>query len=369
MGEQKTKRLGILTAGGDCPGLNAVIRAAVKTAMLDHNMEVIGFIDGFEGLVNNEYKELTYSDVSGILTLGGTILGTSNTANPWRWPKVDDKGEMTFHDVSKKACSNFKNLDLDGLIAIGGDGTMHIAQKLIEAGVPVVGVPKTIDNDLYATDYTFGFYTAVGIATEAIDRIHTTALSHHRVMIIEMMGRYAGWITLYAGVAGGADVILLPEFPYDLDVVAEVCTERDKTGKRFSIIAVAEGAKPRGGDLTVKRTVAESTDPIRLGGVGHRLAADLEDITHLEPRVTILGYLQRGGTPCSFDRLLATSYGSHASNLAAAGKFGRTVCLKGDKIEDVPVAEAISQLKLVTADHHLIRSAISVGTSFGSKDV
>jgi phosphofructokinase-like protein len=366
--EQRVKRLGILSAGGDCPGINAVIRAAAKTAILDYDMEVIGFEDGYEGLVNNKYRKLDYEDVSGILNLGGTILGTSNIANPWRWPETKHNGKVEFSDVSAKVFDNFKRHKLDCLIVIGGDGTMNVASKFDEKALPIVGVPKTIDNDLEATDYTFGFYSAVGIATEAIDRIHSTAQAHHRVMIIELMGRYAGWLTLYSGVAGGADVILIPEINYKLESIADVVKSRGKKGKRFSIVAIAEGAREEGSEFVVKRKVEKSFDPLRLGGVGWKLALALEELTGLETRVTILGHLQRGGAPCQFDRLLATLFGSAATRLAAEGKFGRMVSFQGDSVTDVPLSEAIKSLKTVPLDHPLIVAARSLGTSFGNED-
>ncbi len=368
MADKKGGRLGILSAGGDCPGINAVLRAAVKTALLDYDMEVIGFKDGFEGLVNDNSQILDYEAVSGILTEGGTILGTSNIANPWRWPEVNENGEVEFSDVSHKVVENFHKHKLDGLIVIGGDGTMNVSMKFVEQDVPIVGVPKTIDNDLNATDYTFGFYTAVGIATEAIDRIHSTAESHHRAMIIELMGRYAGWLTLYSGVAGGADIILIPEMPYSLSEIARVVERRNKHNRRFTIVVVAEGAREEGGEMVVKRTVSKSFDPVRLGGVGNKLAADIEELTGVEARVTVLGHLQRGGTPCPFDRLLATRYGSEAARLAAEGKYGRIVSLQGDEVTHRPMSEAVASLKLVPPDHPLIIAARSVGSSFGTKD-
>lgn len=358
------RRIGILTGGGDCPGLNAVIRAAAKTAINNYDAEVIGIRDAFRGFVEGDAVRLSYRDLSGILTLGGTILGTSNTHNPFHYPIVR-RGKQEFRDMSRALLANARKWRLDAVVFIGGDGTMNIGNKLSQLGLPVVGVPKTIDNDLAETDVTFGFDTAVACVTDAVDRIHSTAMSHHRVMIIETMGRYAGWIALYAGVAGGGDVILIPEIPYGLHKVIEPLIARSRTGKRFSIIVVAEGARPKRGSLVVERVVKESHDPIRLGGVSAKLAHDIEEASGLETRYIILGHLQRGGTPTAYDRILATQFGYHAMELAAAGRFGRMVCLKGGQITSVPVARAVAKLKLVPRNHPLIKVARSLGTSFG----
>jgi len=358
------RRVGVLTGGGDCPGLNAVIRAVAKSAMNVHGAEVIGIRDAFRGFVEGDAIHLGYGSVSGILTQGGTILGTSNKHNPFHYP-VERRGKKTFVDKSKALLANARKWRLDAVVLIGGDGTMNIGSQLAKLGLPVVGVPKTIDNDLAETDVTFGFDTAVSVVTEAVDRIHSTAMSHHRVMLIETMGRYAGWIALYAGVAGGGDVILIPELPYDLDKVVEPLIQRSKTGRRFSIIVVAEGARPKRGTMVVERMVTDSHDPIRLGGVGAKLAHDIEQVSGLETRYTILGHLQRGGTPTAFDRVLATRFGYHAMELAAAGRFGRMVRLKGQDITSVPIARAVARLKLVPRNHPLIKSARALGTSFG----
>ena len=362
--QSAVKRIGVLTCGGDCPGLNAVIRAVAKTAINVYGIEVVGIRDAFKGFVEGDAVPLTFTDVSGILTQGGTILGTSNKHNPFHYP-VAVCGKTEFRDLSAKVLANARDWELDAVVLIGGDGTMNIGAKLEGIGLPVVGVPKTIDNDLAETDVTFGFDTAVSTVTEALDKIHTTAMSHHRVMVVETMGRYAGWIALYAGVAGGGDVILLPEIPYELAKVVGVVESRSRRGKCFSIIVVAEGAKPKGGEMVVERTVAESHDPIRLGGVGAKLAHDIEEACGLETRYTILGHLQRGGTPTAFDRVLATRFGHAAMELAAQGRFGRMVCLKGQDIASVPIGDAVAKLKLVAADHPLIQVARAVGTSFG----
>ncbi|MBU0984536.1 MAG: ATP-dependent 6-phosphofructokinase, partial [candidate division Zixibacteria bacterium] len=301
---KKVKRIGVLTGGGDCPGLNAVIRSVAKTADNDYDIEVIGFLDGYEGLIQKRFVTLGDKDVSGILTRGGTILGTSNRADPFNFP-VPQKDSFVYLDRSDEGVQNFETLGLDALIAIGGDGTMAASAGMMEKGIPIIGVPKTIDNDLWGTDRTFGYDTALSIATEAIDRIHTTAQSHHRVMFVEVMGRYAGWIALGAGLAGGGDIILLPEVPYDLVAICDKVKERSSRGKTFSIVVVGEGAKVAGGEMVVSRRVKNSPDAIRLGGVSHQVAAQIEGLLNIECRVTILGHLLRGGTPTAADRLLA----------------------------------------------------------------
>lgn len=359
------KKLGILTGGGDCPGLNAVIRAVAKTGMNDYDCSVIGIADGFEGLVEGRMRELTNTDVSGIITQGGTILGTSNKGDPWHYPRKGPDGKLSILDTSHEAVANYRQWNLDALITIGGDGTMAISNKLIGLGVNIVGVPKTIDNDLAATDLTFGHDSAVFIATEAIDRLHTTASSHHRVMIIEVMGRYAGWIALTAGLAGGADVILIPEIPFQWDFLLSKIKQRSHYGKRFSIVCVAEGTKcPEVGEI-VKKYDKKRTDAKQLGGVGDYVAKTITESTDLETRVTVLGHLQRGGTPTPFDRVLATKFGVMACELAAEGQFGRMVALHGNRVESVPLQKAIEHLKLVTLDNQIVKAARAVGTSFG----
>jgi 6-phosphofructokinase 1 len=364
------RRIGVLTGGGDCPGLNAVIRAVVKTALYHHGVSAVGFLDGFAGLVENRSVELTSEAVSGILTQGGTILGSSNLDNPFSWNVgVDADGKPVKKDRSDDAVAVYRAHKLDALVCIGGDGTLSIAGRLAEKGVRVVGVPKTIDNDIVETDTTFGFATAVNTAAEAVDKIHTTAMSHHRVMIVEVMGRYAGWIALYAGAASGSDVILIPEIPYKLSTVADFCLLRSKRGRRFSIVCIAEGAKPEGGELTVARVESRSHDPIRLGGVANRLAADLRDLAGLDCRATILGHVQRGGTPVPADRALATQLGHHAVNLLLAGKFNSMAAWRNDRPADVPIARVVDRQRLVPADHPLIAAARGVGTCFGDLPV
>ena len=362
---EKPRRIGILTGGGDCPGLNAVIRAVAKPAIYEHRQAVFGIQDGYAGLVEGRMTELTERDVSGILSLGGTILGSSNKADPFHYPYTNHDGETEIVDASAKALKNVKGWGLDAIVAIGGDGSMHIARALGDLGVNVVGVPKTIDNDLAGTDLTFGFDSAVYVATEAIDRLHTTASSHHRVMVIELMGRYAGWITLHAGLAGGADVILIPEIPFEWSAVFDRVIERSTRGKRFSIVAVSEGAKPIGGDVTVKSYDEKRTDAKQLGGVGEVVAQRIAQETGLESRTTVLGHLQRGGSPTPFDRVLATRFGVHACRLVAANEFGRMAALKGDAITDIAIADAVSKQKLVEPDGEIVTAAKAVGTSFG----
>jgi 6-phosphofructokinase 1 len=360
-GNTKRNRIGILTGGGDCPGLNAAIRSVAKTAILNYDMQVIGIKDGFLGLIENKYISISYEDVSGILAHGGTFLGASNKANPFRHP--DARG--IFRDISSAAVRNYKSMDLDGLVCMGGDGTLSIAYKLFKKGIDLVGVPKTIDNDLRLTAVSIGFDSAVITATEAIDKLHTTAQSHHRVMIIEVMGRYAGWLALYSGVAGGGDIIVIPEIPYDIKKVCEKVRERHKHGKRFSIVVVAEGARPKHGEMVVRKILKDSTDPVRLGGIGNKLANDIEKYTGLEARVTTLGHLQRGGSPSPFDRVLATRLGSFACDLIAHGRFGKMVALKGKDIVAVDLKDAVGSIRRVRRDHPLIKSAVAVGTSFG----
>jgi len=355
---KRKKRIGVLTSGGDCPGLNPAIRAVTKTAILCHDMEVVGIKDGFEGLIENRTKKLVWEDVSGILGLGGTILGTSNQANPFA------NGEEK-KDVSKETLKNISNLDLDALVCIGGDGTLHIAHRFHQLGVPIVGIPKTIDNDVSATDFTIGFDSAVAVATDALDNIHSTAESHHRVMILEVMGRYAGWLALYSGVAGGGDVIIIPEFAFDIKKICNELEKRSKLGKRFSLVVVSEGVKLGGSELVIQREVKGSTDQIRLGGVSYRIAEQIEEICGLETRVIILGHLQRGGKPTNFDRILATQFGKLAVDLIMERKFGYMTSTRGGKITSVPLQDGIVALKKVPMDFPLIQAARAVGTCFG----
>jgi len=360
----KHSRIAILTGGGDCPGLNAAIRAVTKKAILEYGLEVIGIEDGYEGVVHGHNRRLQYDDVSGIITLGGTILGTSNIANPYRYNTIGGD-EPEFKDISQQAIININSLRIDCLVCVGGDGTLSIASRLFKDGVPIVGIPKTIDNDVRGTDITIGFDSAVSIATEAIDRAHTTAQSHHRIMIVEVMGRNAGWIALYSGIAGGGDVILIPEIPYEPDVIADKVRERNKRGKRFTIVVVAEGAMPKSGDIVVKRVVKDGTNPVRLGGVGFALASQLEEITGIEARAIVIGHLQRGGAPTPFDRILATRLGTRAVDMIRREKYGYMVGVKDGLLTEVPLEVVIEGPKKIPLNDPLIQSARSLGTCFG----
>ncbi len=327
------KKVGVLTGGGDCPGLNPVIRAVVRKSF-HHDIEVVGIKSGWKGLVENITMELNFLSISGILPKGGTILGTSRT-NPFK-----KEGDLV------KVRENFKKLGLDALIAIGGEDTLGAAEKLFKEGLNIVGIPKTIDNDLSATDYTFGFDTAINIATEAIDRLHTTAESHNRIIVVEVMGRHAGWIAVESGIAGGADIILIPEVPINIEEVVTLLKKRHDRGKTFSIVVVAEGAKFQDKDVTQEEKLDEFGH-VRLGGIGDVLANMIEKKTGFETRVTVLGHVQRGGTPSAFDRVLGTRFGVKAVELVVNKKFGQMVSLQGNKIIDVPLSSAVSELKTV----------------------
>jgi 6-phosphofructokinase 1 len=329
-------RVGVLTGGGDCPGLNAAIRAIVRKGIDVHGYEIVGFRDGWRGPIENLQEELTVESTRGILPRGGTILGTSRT-NPFK----SDDGPA-------RVKKTMEGLGLGGLIAIGGEDTLGAAARLhTEYDVPVLGVPKTIDNDLAATDVTFGFDTALQVATEAIDRLHTTAESHHRVMVVEVMGRHAGWIALHSGLAGGGDVILIPERPFDIDEVCSLISRRHARGRNFSIVVVAEGASPREGTMEVTEGQTDEFGHVRLGGIGHRLEREIEDRTGFETRAVVLGHIQRGGTPTAFDRVLATRLGVAAIDAAHDGRWGTMPALRGTRIELVPLAEAVESLRTV----------------------
>lgn len=358
------KKIALLTGGGDCPGLNAVIRAFTRSAILNYGYEVIGYKFGYRGLYNNDFINLDLSTVSGILSRGGTILYSSNKDNLFDY-QVEENGVKVKKDVSDVAVENMKKENVDALVVIGGDGTLTSARDFARKGVNVVGVPKTIDNDLGSTDITFGFNTAIDIATEALDRLHTTAESHHRIMILEVMGRNAGWIALESGIAGSADVILIPEIPYDLEKIAEKVEERRSEGKQFTIIVVAEGAKPKNGEVMVSKIVEDSPDPIRLGGIGNKIAQDLEEIIRgKEIRCTVLGHIQRGGNTCTFDRILSTRYGVAAVELVNSRKFGNMVCLKGNEISYDSLENVIGNNKVVDAEGELVQVAKKIGISF-----
>lgn len=357
-------RIGVLSGGGDAPGLNAVIRAVTKTAIFKYGWEVTGIIDGFEGLMSpTKTRQLTSWNTRGILFVGGTILGTTNRGNPFAHKTVVN-GKEVVEDMSSMVLNNIQDLGLDCLVVIGGDGSLKIGHGLHKLGVPVIGVPKTIDNDLGATYVTFGFQTAVDTATEALDKLHTTAESHQRVIVLELMGRYAGWIALEAGIAGSADVILIPEIPFKWEKVAEKLIERKKAGSKSSIVVVAEGAKPEGGEMAVKEKAADGY-VLRLGGMGEQVGKEIGKRTGFDVRVTVLGHLQRGGSPDAFDRLLATRYGAHAVELIAQKKFGHMVSWQPPDITSVPMESAIDHLRLVEPEGELVKMAEGIGVSFG----
>lgn len=361
----KVKRIAILTGGGDCPGLNAVIRGVVRAAILKHGWEVYGILDGFDGLLKTSmYRRLSSKDVRGLQARGGTILGTSNRGNPLSYP-VKKGGKTVLMDVTDEIVRNFRRMKLDCLIAVGGDGTMKIAQALIEKGIPAVGVPKTIDNDLGATDVTFGFNSAVSCATDALDKLHTTAESHHRILVLEVMGRDCGWIALEAGIAGGADVILIPEVPFDIGVICKHIQHRKTTGSRFSIVVAAEGAHPAGGEKIYEREPGPNGTPGRLGGIARWVAERIGLCTFLETRVAVLGHLQRGGSPTTFDRILATRFGVEVVNLIAEGRIGEMVCLRGRSIEHGPITRAIRRIKKVNPTGQMVETAEALGITLG----
>lgn len=362
---QPIKKIAILTGGGDCPGLNAVIRAVTRTAILQYGYEVIGYKFGYRGLYNNDFIKLDLDSVSGILHRGGTILHSSNKDNLFDYQIEDENGEIVKKDVSDVGVANLKKEGVDALVVIGGDGTLTSARDFSRKGVNVIGVPKTIDNDLLATDVTFGFNTATEIATEALDRLHTTAESHHRIMLLEVMGRNAGWIALESGIAGSADVILLPEIPYDINKIVEKVREREEAGKQFTIIVVAEGAKPKDGEIVVSKIVDDSPDPIRLGGIANKLASDLEVlIKNHEIRSTVLGHIQRGGNTSTYDRILSTRYGVKAVELINSNLFGNMVALKGNNISFESLENVIGYTKNVDPEGELVKAAKSIGISF-----
>ncbi len=362
----RVRRIAVSTGGGDCPGLNAVIRAVVKTATSVYGWDVLGIETGFDGLLGRggaRVRPLTAESVRGVLPMGGTILGTSNRGNPFAVPS--EGGVLV--DRSREVVERLAELEVDAVVSIGGDGSMRIAAQLMDMGVPIVGVPKTIDNDLEATDLTFGFDSALHVATDAIDRLHSTAESHHRVMLVEVMGRHAGWIALEAGIAGGADVILLPEIPYRLEEISGAVVRRARRGSKFSIIVVSEGALPEGGEATyVGGEAGLAAGSARLGGVCDRLAGEIAHLSGAETRATVLGHLQRGGSPSPFDRVLGTRFGANAAHLIARGGLGRMVALRGTSIVDVPIADAIARPKLVDPAGEMVQSARSVGVSFGN---
>jgi phosphofructokinase-like protein len=359
---QDISRIAVMTGGGDCPGLNAVIRAVTKTALYEYGMEVFGIEDGFLGLVQDRIRPLLEHDVSNILTLGGTILGSCNNCDPCNYR---ESPESEKHDVTDRCLENLRSRGIQAMVLIGGDGTMTGAANFVEHGLNCIGVPKTIDNDLVGTDVTFGFSTARYVATAALDRIHTTAASHHRAMVVEVMGRNAGWIALHAGVASGSDIILIPEIPFDIDKICEKVLGRSKHGKRFSILCVSEGAHPRDGQKTVEFHNPDNPDPVRLGGVGKVVADQIHKLTGIETRTTVLGHVQRGGTPVPEDRVLATEFGNAAISALVAGKENRLIVMQGRTVTDIDILHAAGKQRTIPVDHPLIRAARHVGTCFG----
>lgn len=375
------KKVAIITNGGDCPGLNAVIRAIVKTAET-HGVECYGYIEGYKGMLENNYIKLeSNGSASGLLHRGGTIIGASNSTNLFNYP-VEENGQTVYKDMSFKAVENVRDAGFDCIFTLGGDGTQKSARDFSLRGLNVIGIPKTIDNDVAHSEITFGYNTAVSVATEALDRLHSTAESHHRIMTLEVMGRYAGWIALESAIAGGADAAIIPEIPYDIEKIVEKINRRKAEGKKFSIIVVSEGAKPKGGGLTVKRTLHDGAglDNIRLGGIGEKLSRDLEELTGMVSRNTVLGYVQRGGTPTAFDRVLSTKYGSKAMELAIEGKFNVLVTLQNGRLGYVTLEEVVgnnkeigarsggtesTNIKRVTMDDDLVRVARDLDICLG----
>ena len=378
------KKVGILANGGDVSGFNAVIRAIVKTAE-NHNVECYGIIDGYNGLLKKNFEKLSTAadgEAVGILPKGGSIIGSSTNANVFNYKVVNEDGSIEYKDLSDECVKNIKEFGFDCIFTLGGDGTQKSARDFSTKGVNIIGVPKTIDNDVACTEITFGYNTAVSVAMEALDRLHTTGETHHRIMVLEVMGRYAGWIALEAAIAGGADVALIPEIPYDIKRVAEKIENRKRRGKNFSVVVVAEGAKPIGGELTImgKRNNGEGVDNTKLGGVGQIVATQLEELTGLEARNTTLGYMQRGGTPTAFDRVLSTKYGSKAMELALEGKFGTLAVIKNGKLDSVSLEDVVgkntkigavsgntpeSNIRKVTMDHDLVKTARNIGINLG----
>lgn len=355
------KKIGIMTGGGDCPGLNAVIRAIVKTAINIYGYEVIGFIDGYMGLVSNRFKKLGLGDVSGLLDKGGTILGTTDSFDPFS-VIVDAAVEKQEKDMSDRIVENLRMHDIDALITIGGINTITIAHRLSQKGINIIAVPKNIDNDILSTDVTFGFISAVNTATHALDKLHSTAESHHRVMILEVMGRRAGWVALESGIAGGADIILIPEIPYDINLIARKILERKNSGKGFSIICVSEGSKSI--DNKLEYDGAKVSYKF-INGISSHIAVDLEKLTGLETRVTVLGYLQRGGEPSPSDRILTTRMGVGAVNMVAQGNYNKMTGIVNNQLAPVNLSEVAGKCKYVPVDGELVRIARNMGVSFG----
>lgn len=383
-GRNYVKKVGILANGGDVSGFNAVIRAIVKTAE-NHGVECYGIVDGYNGLLKKDFEKLSTAangEAVGILPKGGSIIGSSTNANIFNYKIVNEDGSVEYKDLSEQAIENIKEFGFDCIFTLGGDGTQKSARDFSTKGVNIIGVPKTIDNDVACTEITFGYNTAVSVAMEALDRLHTTGETHHRIMVLEVMGRYAGWIALESAIAGGADVALIPEIPYDINKVATKIENRKKRGKKFSIVVVAEGAKPKDGEMVVQniRNNGAGVDNTKLGGVGQVVAKQLEELTGLEARNTTLGYMQRGGTPTAFDRVLSTKYGSKAMELALEGKFGTLVVIKNGKLDSASLEDVVgnntkigavsgntaeSNLRKVTMDDDLVKTARDIGINLG----
>lgn len=357
-------RIGVVTCGGDCPGLNSVIRAVVKTATINYGYEVIGFKDGYLGLVYNRFMKLKLGDASGLLDRGGTILGTTNNFDPFK-VLVDHDGENQYRDLSDRVADTLRMHDIRCLIVIGGTSTISIANRLIEKGINIISIPKTIDNDVPATDATVGFMTSVNTATQALDKLHSTAESHHRVMILEVTGSSAGWVSLQSGIAGGADIILIPEIPYDINLVAKRILERKNEGKSFSIVVVSEGSRPLGYDRAQDPVIGDDDDAQNINGIGSQLASELERLTRLEVRVTVLGYLLRGGEPSPYDRILSTRLGASAVNMIAADQYNMMAAIKNDQLCPVKISEIAGKIKTVPLDGELVKIARSIGVSLG----
>ena len=375
------KKVAILANGGDVAGFNAVIRGIKKTCE-EQGIECYGFIEGYKGLLENNIVRLDNQEISsGILSKGGSIIGSSTNYNVFNF-KVEENGQVVYKDLSEKCIENIKANEFDCVFTLGGDGTQKSARDFYKRGVNIIGVPKTIDNDVACTDITFGYNTAVSVAMEALDRLHTTGETHHRIMVLEVMGRYAGWIALESAIAGGADIALIPEIPFDINKAVEKINQRKKEGKPFSVVVVAEGAAPKGGTISVKETRdnGEGVDNTKLGGIGETVAKELQELTGLEARNTTLGYMQRGGTPTAFDRVLSTKYGAKAMELALEGKFGVLTVIKNGKLDSVPLEKVVgknkeigaasgntekSNLRKVTMEDDLVKTARSIGICLG----
>ncbi|MCX6103525.1 MAG: ATP-dependent 6-phosphofructokinase [Proteobacteria bacterium] len=358
------KKIALLTGGGDCPGLNSAIRAVVQSCILEHKIQVVGIPDGFKGLLENKFVSLDLLNTTGILSKGGTILGSSNIDTPFRVPVIKD-GKKIYEDRSDEVVQHLKQERVDAIIVIGGDGTQSIAHGMSQKGINVVGIPKTIDNDLKGTEFTIGFFTAVATAVEALDKLHTTAESHHRIMVVEVMGRNAGWIALFAGLGGDADAILIPEIPYDISKVAAYLNDLYHSRKKYSIIVVAEGAKPIGGDVTVSRIIEDSPEQIRLGGIGHRIAEQLEKTTGRECRAIVLGHLLRGGSPEGFDRILASRFGVAAVKAVVDRQFDTMVAYRNDNVELVPLETGAGKNRFISPDSPFLQTARHRGICLG----